>query len=47
MALFVAGAAFGIVGIARDQELPVYIGIVLLAVAFLLRFFRREEKSEE
>lgn len=40
MIIFALGAAFGLVGIATDAQWFVYIGIVLLAGAFLLRFWR-------
>jgi len=44
--LFSAGAILLLVGMARNLDLLVATAIAVLAVAFLLRFFERDEEDE-
>lgn len=44
--LFFVGAVLLLVGMAREVDLLVLIGIAVLAVAFVLRFFERETTEE-
>lgn len=41
MALFAAGAAFGLAGMLAENSLLIGVGIVILAAGFVLRFARR------
>lgn len=41
--LFATGAALGLAGIVSGRELFVGIGILVLAIGVLLRFFQRGE----
>ena len=45
--LFFVGAGLLMVGIAREMDLLVLLSIIVLAVAFVLRFLEREQKSGE
>ena len=44
--LFFVAAVLLLVGIARELDLLVLLAIVVLAGAFILRFFEREEAGE-
>ena len=45
--LFFVAAVLLMVGIAREKDLLVLLAIIVLAVAFVLRFFEREAPAEE
>lgn len=44
--LFCVAAVLMLVGIAREIDLLVLLAIIVLAAAFLLRFFERENRTE-